>query len=157
RPGRDMPELFAEGQKPEERWRRRLPDGRAVVLGRASGDWSVPWDQWISQAHAELRWDRGALEVRRLPGARNPIWSRGREADAFQPSDGEKSLIGPTSSLLRDETDQTRTEPHQIVESRTVSAGDLKKIAFRDAPHHLDVLSRLPEVIASAADRSELF
>jgi adenylate cyclase len=38
-----------------------------------------------------------------------------------------------------------------------VSAQELQQIPFRDAPHRLDVLSRLPSVIASAGDDTELF
>jgi adenylate cyclase len=44
-----------------------------------------------------------------------------------------------------------------VVQVRTVSAQELKRLPFRDAPHRLDVLSRLPSVISSAANDSELF
>ncbi len=34
---------------------------------------------------------------------------------------------------------------------------ELDRLAFRDAPHRLDVLSKLPDVISSAADDPDLF
>jgi hypothetical protein len=44
-----------------------------------------------------------------------------------------------------------------LLQSRTVTVEELKQVAFRDAPHQIDVLSRLPVVISSAGDDPELF
>src|SRR5262249_35751400 len=40
---------------------------------------------------------------------------------------------------------------------RTVGHHELDRLAFRDAPHRLDVLSKLPDVISSATDDADLF
>jgi adenylate cyclase len=44
-----------------------------------------------------------------------------------------------------------------LLETRTVMRRELDGLAFRDAPHRLDVLSKLPDVIASATDDPDLF
>ncbi len=63
-----MAQLLAQGPKPDDTWRRSLPADESVVLGRAAGDWSVPWDAWLSRHHVEVTWNAGGfLSVRRLP------------------------------------------------------------------------------------------
>lgn len=49
-----------------------LAAGRAMVLGRDTGDWTFPYDQTMSGRHAELRDEDGALVIRDV-GSRNGI------------------------------------------------------------------------------------
>jgi adenylate cyclase len=151
-----MADLTAQGLKPEERWRQRLPAAEVVLLGRACGAWSVPWERWMSHRHAELQWRQDVLQVRQLPEARNPIFFRGKETPSFEIKPGESFVIGSTVFSLGEEPKPGTPEARDLVQSRTISAAELKQVPFRDAPHRLDVLSRLPEVIISAANEQDL-
>src|SRR5947209_3632503 len=79
-----MADLIAQGLTTHQRWRRTLPEGQPVILGRTAGTWAVPWDEQISRRHAEVTWRSGRLKVRRLPTARNPIFLRGQTTDEFE-------------------------------------------------------------------------
>jgi hypothetical protein len=69
-----VPELIAQGQEPDQIWRRTLPSS-PLKLGRGTNvcDWAVHWDQSISRLHAVITWQGDHLKVRRQPGSRNPI------------------------------------------------------------------------------------
>ena len=77
-------DLIAQGADSQHRWRRTLLVGRPVTLGRAPNGWPTSWDDRVSRQHAEIRWDGQRLEVRQLPGARNPIFVKGRPAAEFE-------------------------------------------------------------------------
>ena len=152
-----MPELIAQGVEAKDHWRRPLAAGKLVVIGRAAGDWAIPWDRYASAAHAELVWEKERLHVRRLPTARNPVFFRGEEVESFDAHPGDCFAIGDTTfTLLAGASSSSSSEGRPIVQERAVNPDDLKKLPFRDAPRQLDVLRRLPTVISSAADDSEL-
>jgi len=151
-----MPDLVASGEQPAQHWRRLLPPGQPVILGRAADVWAVPWDRWISRQHAELVWEEGRLYVRLLPGARNPLFFRGKDASSASLGMGESFVIGTTTFTL-DAGKTLVRETRPLVQERSISARELQTIPFRDAPRRLDVLCRLPDVIASAPDDLELF
>jgi adenylate cyclase len=151
-----MADLIAQGPKPGDGWRRPLPEGEPVVLGRDAGGWGAPWEPFLSGRHAEVVWRGGRLEVRRLPGARNPVFAGGREADRFELLPRQQFVIGSTTFTVTDRGSGPGTTGPPVIEA-TVSAPDLLRREFRDAPHRLDVLSRLPDVIAGADDDTQLF
>jgi adenylate cyclase len=151
-----MAELIAQGPKPTEQWRRGLPEGETIVLGRGVEPWAVPWDSWISQRHAEMTWHNGRLSVQQLPTARNPLFFRGKEATAFELTPDEHFVIGRTVFTVSGEPSSISPEGKPVLQARTVSHRELEGIPFRDAPHRIDVLNRLPGVISSASDEAEL-
>jgi hypothetical protein len=89
-----MADLIAQGEEAQQRWRRALPQGEHVVLGRSAGAWAVPWDQHVSRHHADLLWNGESLEVAGLPDVRNPVFFRGRELGRFTVKPGEYFVIG---------------------------------------------------------------
>src|SRR4051794_11551994 len=97
-----MADLIAQGKNTQQRWRRPLPEGQTVVLGRTGETWAVPWDEQISRRHAELTCRKGRLQVRRLPTARNPIFVRGQPTEAFELRPGESFVTGATTFTLTD-------------------------------------------------------
>jgi adenylate cyclase len=151
-----MADLIAQGLKPADYWRRPLPPDQPVILGREDGGWDVPWEHFLSHRHAELLWVDGRLEVQPQPTARNPIFIQGREAGHSQLKPGDHFVIGSTTFTVSTGPTRTPADSPALVEA-TVSAPELQRLQFRDAPHRLDVLSRLPEVISGAADDAELF
>jgi len=152
-----MPDLIAQGVAPEHRWRRTLPSQQTCILGRDAGFWSVPWDKRISRRHAELRWVEGRLQVRRIADSRNPVFVRGHEQDVFTVLPGEHFVIGDTTFTLTDERVTVTLEAPRPVTERTFSAEYLKDLRFRDADERIEVLSRIPEIISSAASDEEMF
>ena len=152
-----MAELVAEGQEPEQRWKRTLPEGDPFVLGRESQGWDVPWERALSRQHAELTWRNGRLHVRQLPAARNPIFHRGDEAKTFALGPGESFVIGRTRFTLEAEGTADSPDSRPLFQSWAVSSPELQRIPYRDAPHRIEVLRGLTDVIASAADDNELF
>jgi len=150
-----MPYLIAEGTDEAQRWRRVLPTGRTVVLGREA-ELAVPWDAAVSRRHAELAYSNGQLLVRRIAAARNPVFFRGQTADRATLKPGDCFVIGQTRfTLLNEQADLTLEAP-QPDEQQTFTAADLRARHFSDAGSRIDVLSRLPELFAGAADGTDL-
>ncbi|MEE9603017.1 MAG: adenylate/guanylate cyclase domain-containing protein [Thermoguttaceae bacterium] len=152
-----MPDLIAQGVEAQQRWRRSLPQGRTVVLGRAGGVWAVPWDQHVSRKHVSMHWTGECLEVTRLPDARNPVYSRGKEEDHFSLRPGEHFVIGQTTFTLADQRVSMTADLPEPLQQQSFSSSYLEGVRFRNPDHRIEVLSRLPQVISGATGDSELF
>jgi adenylate cyclase len=154
-----MPHLNVQGIKGEDRWRRPLREGERVVLGRAPNTWQIPWERFLSAEHIELVWQEGMLKARKLPGARNPVYLTGRPVEEFVVRPGDHFVVGETIvTLTEDDNDKQAIErAPEPLQMRAFAAEELRRIRFGDAPHKLDVLTRLPSVISGASSDSELF
>ena len=152
-----MPDLIAQGVEAQQRWRRGLPQGRPVVLGRSGGAWAVPWDRHVSRRHVRLQWTGELLQVTRLPDARNPVFTGGAEGTEFTLRPGEHFVIGQTTFTLADQQANITADAPQPVQQQSFSAQYLKEVRFRNPDHRLEVLSRLPDVISGATGDAELF
>jgi len=152
-----MPDLIAQGPLPQNRWRRPLPRGETIVLGRTAPTWSVPWDDQISRRHAELYWHRGRLDVKKNPSAANPIFVEGRRSAEFYLRPGEHFVIGKTTFTLADDQVNVSVDVPRPVTEQAYSSKYLKGVRFRNADQRIDVLSRLPEIVSGATSDSELF
>ena len=151
-----MADLIAQGEQLSQRWRRALPERDPVTLGRAAGNWAVPWDPHISRRHAELLWNGSHLTVTQLAGARNPLFFRGRPCEHVTLQPGEHFVIGETSFTLTVQRADVAADAPMPVQQQAFSSQYLKEIAFRNPDHRLEILSRLPEVISGATDDREL-
>ncbi len=153
--------LIAQGRNRGESWQRALPQGGTITLGRESPDWNAPWEPFLARQHAELTAHNDHFRIQRVLAATNPIFHGGKPCDAFDLHPGETFVIGHTVFSLADPAGLVSTlspdSGPEPIEALTVMHRELDRIAFRDAPHRLDVLSKLPEVISSAADDSDLF
>ena len=101
--------------------------------------------------------DEERVEVRRVPAARNPVFFRGSRRDQFTMGAGEHFVIGRTTFTLamRPEVSDS-SEPDDGVTQHAFAPGVLRTRNFQDADSRIDVLSRLPELITSSANDSEL-
>ncbi|MBN2022034.1 MAG: adenylate/guanylate cyclase domain-containing protein [Pirellulales bacterium] len=151
-----MADLIAQGDEAQKRWRRTLPVGEAVELGRAAGVWAVPWDQHVSRRHAQLRLVGDRLEVALLPAAQNPIFFHGKEQKRFSVQPGEHFVIGTTTFTLTDQRVSISAEAPPPVQQQAYSAKYLKQIPFRNPDRRIETLSRLPQVISGALGEAEL-
>ena len=151
-----MADLIAQGADPQQRWRRPLPVGKAVTVGRESG-WATPWDGRISRQHAQVVWDGQKVVVKQLSEARNPIFFGGRSASEFAMRPGDHFVIGTTTFTVLDEPVNVSIDLRQPMREQTFSPQYLRKLRFRDADQRIEILSRLPEVISGAVTDPELF
>lgn len=151
-----MTDLIAQGEEAQQRWRRRLPRGDRVIIGRATGAWAVPWDPRISRRHVELSFDGQQLKVVRLPTARNPVYFRGQEAAQCHVAPGDHFVIGHTRFTLVEQRVDVTWDAPQPVQQQSFSAQYLKQVQFRNPDYRIEVLSRLPEAISGAAGDQEL-
>jgi len=151
-----MAELIAQGERPHERWRRTLPEGTVVVLGRHSGHWSVRWDRHISRRHLRLLWNAGLLHVEVLPEAQNPVFYRGKECRKFTVRPGERFVVGQTSFTLIEQPVTVAIDLPEPSLQQAFSHEQLSQVAYRNPDHRIEVLSRLPEAISRAADDTEM-
>ncbi|MEN6458146.1 MAG: adenylate/guanylate cyclase domain-containing protein [Thermoguttaceae bacterium] len=152
-----MPDLIAQGVDAQHRWRRTLIAGEPVVLGRLVSGWAVPWDSQVSRRHASLLWTGERLEVAKLPDARNPLFLRGAPTDRFAIVPGDHFVIGQTTFTLADQQVSMTADAPAPVQQESFSTQYLKQVQFRNPDYRIEVLSRLPDVIASAVGDDELF
>jgi adenylate cyclase len=151
-----MPYLIAQGEQPQQRWRRRVPTEMTAVLGRDAGLMSVPWDGLVSRQHAVIRWDRGKLSVTKHESATNAIFVRGREVEQFALLPGEHFVIGTTTFTLADENVHVASDTPWPVTEKTFSSNLLQDYRFRDADKRIDLLSRIPEIISGSTNDIEV-
>lgn len=152
-----MASLVAEGEGPHNAWRRPLPEGEPVVIGRNAPNWSVPWERWISQRHVQAEFDGTKLHVCSLPSANNPVFFRGEKVTDFSLAPGDYFVIGRTTFSLRADTVRSAAEERPLMNQYALGQEDLRQVEFRDAPRRIDVLGHLTKVIFSAADEQDLF
>ena len=152
-----MADLIAQGPDIQCRWRRELPTGRRLVLGRSSGTWAVSWDRKISRHHAEIIWNGKALLVRRLESARNPIFQGGVELTEIRLELGDTFTIGDTSfQLVQDKVRFEQSGP-SLVQQGSYSFQELEQMKFRSPDERIEILAQLPTAISSATRDVELF
>jgi tRNA A-37 threonylcarbamoyl transferase component Bud32 len=90
-------EFVAIGPEPGQRWRRPIPSGEVIRLGRIPNrGWEVPWDLRISREQADLVLEGNRLRVRCLDEARNPAYFSGATLREFTIGLGEEFRIGTT-------------------------------------------------------------
>jgi len=152
-----MADLIAQGMRDQQRWRRSLPEGQTVLLGRAAGEWSVPWDEQISRRHAQLTWSDGRLHVCKVLTARNPIFVGGEAIEEADLRPGESFVSGETLFTVTDEKPEVESNTPLPVAEQAFRVQDLQQVSYHDADRRLDILSHLPELIAGATSDAELF
>ncbi len=153
-----MPDLIAQGPRPQDRWRRGLQSAvvEEAILGRTSEPWSVPWDDRVSRQHATIAWENGKLKVAKLPQARNEIFFRGQRSDQFTAAVGEHFVIGQTTFTLTDQHVQFSDVPAPVMAEQTFSANLLRQHQYKDSGRRIEALGKLPDIIAGASNDQEL-
>ncbi|MDV6032914.1 MAG: adenylate/guanylate cyclase domain-containing protein [Phycisphaera sp. RhM] len=163
-----MADLIAQGPQNYHRWRREIPDATTcsdLVIGRSDADWNVPWDPMISRAHVRvIPQANGRIEIMAVPSARNPVYHQGRHAVRFVLVPGDHFVIGKTTFTLAAAT--SNRSPERVRDPAGDDAMDvtenvfdhvaLRRKHFRDINARIDVLTRLPDLIASSDSDQEL-
>ena len=163
-----MADLIAQGPQNYHRWRREIPDATTcsdLVIGRSDADWNVPWDPMISRAHVRLIPQAdGRIEIMAVPSARNPVYHQGRHAVRFVLVPGDHFVIGKTTFTLAAAT--SNRSPERLRDPAGDDGMDvtenvfdhvaLRRKHFRDVNARIDVLTRLPDLIASSDSDQEL-
>ena len=152
-----MVELIAQGPESHQRWRRSLPKGECISAGRQAGKWSVAWDEHISRIHFDLCWDGQQLTLTKRPEAGNPVYFRGKRVEQAQLEPGEHFVVGKTTfTVVQAEVNIARNAGQPMTE-RSFSPHYLHTLPFRKPDQRIDVLSRLPAVVASDINDHDLF
>lgn len=143
--------LQAQAIKQADSATHQLAEGKVVRLGRApQNGLPIPWDMAISREHAEVTFQNGHLRVRCLDNARNPISYNGqRMREAILPM-GESFRIGTTEFRVIHPPAEDEFEDEGLVREHAFSRDELKCIRFSNADQQLDLLSRLPSLIAES-------
>lgn len=155
-----MPDLIAQGPQSDQRWRREVPSvlsGITPVVGRTDGDWRIPWDPLVSRRHVRLipRAD-DRLEVVVLPEATNPVFYRGIKHSGFTVVPGEHFVIGETTLLLVKRPGAAdASNPGEIAEE-SFDADRLTQRRYRNTDTRIEMLSRLPDLVAGSESDEEL-
>lgn len=152
-----MPDLIAQGPRPQDRWRRQINAATTGELGRAASEFGTPWDDRISRQHATLGWDGKQLTISKLIDARNYIFHRGQRKDDFSITVGDHFVIGQTTFSLVDQRVHVHHDGLPAVTEHTFAASHLRQSRYRDADRRIEVLSRIPEIIEGSTSDQELF
>lgn len=151
-----MLELLVNGPEPNQQWRREIPAGEVVRLGRAPrSGWAVPWDLLISREHCEISLAGSGISVKRLDAARNPVYFQEVDTREFTIAAGQGFRIGQTRFQLVSVglTDDV-TDSH--IEEQSFGPDQLKQFNFNNAEKRLVVLAKLPEAISATRSDEEL-
>jgi adenylate cyclase len=165
-----LAELIAQWQDSSQILHLILPEGQVVRLGRnpladaGQLGWPIPWDRLISRNHAEVVYQNGRLYIRRLPGARNPIYVNELEqAYELDIPPGAGFRIGSTlfrfeapEALMNIEPDDPPEEMDRTsIDQKIYSVAELRATEFGHATDRMDVFSQLPKLISKSRNDAE--
>ena len=155
-----MADLIAQGPTSADRWRREIPDaasGIEITLGRSEGDWNVQWDGLVSRKHVRIvPMPDNRIEVIQLPSARNPIFHRGQKTTRMIVVPGDHFVIGKTTFTLAIRPGASDAVRASDITSHAFDHNALRRRNFSDAGSRIEMLSRLPDLIASSDSDQEL-
>ncbi|MEO1997413.1 MAG: adenylate/guanylate cyclase domain-containing protein, partial [Planctomycetaceae bacterium] len=158
------------GPDPNQKLLRVIKAGTMIRIGRAPKEgWSIPWDKAISREHADLRWSDHKLHIEMTLVAQNPLIYRNRTTKNLIIAAGDSFQIGDTTFQTTDfpprpsdiVIDDSREfsfdeEPIAVAKEHSFSVDDLRRVAFRNSDQQMEILSRLPRVIANSKSDMEL-
>lgn len=151
-----MLELIVTGPEPTQGWRREIPEGEVVRLGRAPRHgWAVPWDLLISREHCELSANGAQVNVARLDSARNPVYFQEVDTTEFAIAAGQGFRIGQTMFQLVS-VDLMDGASGSNIEEHSYGPDQLRQFKFHNAEYRLEVLAKLPNAISGAKSDEEL-
>ena len=153
----EMFELVAQGQFPEQRWRKVLESGAPIDLGRTCHPLGVEWDSQISRRHVVLTLNNEELHVVQIPEAGNPVFFGGVERSTFTLKPGEHFVIGKTTFSLTNERVLPTLDVPDPISQRTFSPQFLRNVEYVDADRRIKVLNELPNLVSSSGNEKELF
>lgn len=151
-----MYDLVAEGPTPSDRWRKKIPEGVTLTIGRQAPPWDTPWDSQVSRRHVEVHLAGESLQVRKIEAAVNPVFFQGERRDQFEIGPNEKFVIGRTTFLLvPNQAAVTQAVPAPI---HMLSFSDeyLRRVNYRDVRGRLEILGELPSLISGAGSHVQL-
>ncbi len=155
-----MADLIAQGARSDHRWRREIPSvlsGFEPIIGRVEGDWLIPWDSLVSRQHVRLvPKDDERVEVIVLPQAKNPVFHQGVKRVRFTLVPGDHFVIGETTLMLAKRPGTREPNHPGEVTEHVVDQHRLSSKRYRDSDARIDMLSRLPDLVAGSETDDEL-
>ena len=174
--------LIVKSLRTSDSLRVELTPLKAVRVGRSSkADLSIPWDPAISREHADISLINDQLQLKCLPSARNPAVLDGQPIHEFTLQSGHEFRIGTTSFRFENaEISSPAAAPSEEgirintgtafihfnaiddtpnanqLEKHSFAPGELNRFAFGRADERIEMLSKLPKLIADADSDEEL-
>lgn len=149
-------QLTAQGEASGRTEQIALESGRRYTIGRAEAvDLRVPWEPVLSGRHVTVTPQGAVLRVERLATARNPVFFQGQPEDVFIIQPGDQFVIGETRFRLTDPAANATPSPEPPLRQMTFTRQQLRQVRFADADRRMDILSRLPDVIACPGSGDE--
>jgi len=137
-------EVAGPGEKPLN---FDLGENLTVILGRTEeSDWVVPFERYLSRRHLELHMKAGKLHVKRLTGATNPVFYKGKEIEAFVIETGEQFVVGKTRFMFNVKTKQSEQDDSPLLRYSMQEPAAFSKSLMSDRLRLLDLLE-LPEIL----------
>src|ERR1700679_319534 len=137
-------EVAGPGEKPLN---FDLGENLTVILGRTDeSDWVVPFERYLSRRHVELHMKAGKLHVKRLTGATNPVFYKGKENEAFVLETGGQFVIGKTRFIFNVKTKQSEQSDSPLLRYSMQEPAAFSKSLMSDRLRLLDLLE-LPEIL----------
>ncbi|MEM6798056.1 MAG: adenylate/guanylate cyclase domain-containing protein [Planctomycetota bacterium] len=149
-----MAELIAVGKGSQRQSRKEIHEGETLLVGRAPRNgWGIPWDRLISREHAEVELVDGALAVRELETARNPIFHEGEPRKSFTLEPETAFRIGDTTFHFR--TERTKRAGDSIITEHLFDSSPGAS-PFSNPIGCLAALCKMPELIGQTSTNEEL-
>lgn len=165
-----MAEILAQLRDTSQVLKLMFSEGQLVRLGRVptpeSGmlGWLIPWDRLISRNHADLVFQNGRLEIRRLPTGKNPIYKNEVEQGPLvEIPPGGTFRIGETHFRFEapevqafDEPDDPPEEMDRTsIDQRIYTVEELRDTEFGNQNDRMDVFAMLPKLISKSRNDAE--
>jgi len=149
-------QIVAQGPDPKQRLRQLVLPGTSYQLGRdATADLPVPWEPHLSRRHAEITCAGNGIDVRQLATATNPLYFNGTATDRCRLTAGTHFVVGKTRFLLAESDPSSHSD--DVVDEVSFTRAQLERVSYHDADKRIEVLTRLPEVIAGAVSDREMY
>ena len=179
-------QITASGKDNQSKLATLAPGGMLRIGRAPKQGLAVPWDLKISREHADLQWANGVLDVECVETAANPVVWRGRPQRTAKIKAGDEFCIGDTTfridlvpvapgtskvaglstddSVVVDESPAAGSDPLVAivaaevgdVEEYSYHVRDLKRYQFADPARQMELLTRVPDMIATAETDVEL-
>lgn len=165
-----MAELFAQLRDTSQILRLKFSEGQLVRMGRVptpeSGmlAWLIPWDRLISRNYADLVFQNGRLQIRRLPESKNPIYKNEVEQGTLvEIPPGGTFRIGETHFRFEAPEVQTLDEPDDppeemdrtSIDQRIYTVEELRVTEFGNQTDRMEVFAMLPKLISKSRNDAE--
>ncbi len=165
-----LAELSAQLRDTAQILKLTFAEGQLVRLGRVpvpeSGmlGWLIPWDRLISRNYADLVFQNGRLQIRRLPESKNPIYKNEIEqgtvveippGGTFRIGETNFRFEAPEARYAEEPDDPPEEIDRTSIDQRIYTVDELRVTEFGNQTDRMEVFAMLPKLIAKSRNDAE--